>query len=196
MQDTIYILLPLQRPSICGTLSEDVGKQAMSGRTGKAQHMITVVKRNPAGEEVTRYAGEVNERTDHGVVIEARWTRAAKELGYTRFEPEDYFVEYYYTDRWYNIFAISGRDGKRKGWYCNVAEPAVISNDTIEQVDLYLDVWVDPAGKPLVLDEDEFEADMTLSYEQRNKAQQGLRDLLTMIAQREDIFSDAVGRGG
>lgn len=150
--------------------------------------MITVVKRNPAGEVVTSYAGKVIERTDHGIVIEAYWTRAAKELGYTRFEPGDYFVEYYFADRWYNIFAISDRDGKRKGWYCNVAEPAVISDQTIDQVDLYLDVWVDPAGRTLVLDEDEFKADRTLSEEQRMNASQGLRDLLTMIARKEDMF--------
>lgn len=155
--------------------------------------MITIVKRNPAGEAVTHYTGKVIERNDHGAVIEAYWTRAAKELGYARFEPGDHFVEYYYTDRWYNIFAIRDGDGKRKGWYCNVAEPAVISGDTIEQIDLYLDVWVDPSGRPLVLDEDEFEADMTLNDEQRIQAKQGLRDLLHMIARREDMFSDAVG---
>ena len=155
--------------------------------------MITVIKRNPVGEEKTRYTGKVIERLSDGVVIEAFRTREAKELGYTRFEPGDRFIEYYYADRWYNIFAISSKDGSRKGWYCNVAAPAVISADFVEQNDLLLDVWVDPTGKPLVLDEDEFAADTTLSDEQRKGARQGLRDLLGMIALRKDMFSDAVG---
>jgi len=155
--------------------------------------MITVIKRNTLGEEQTRYTGEVIERRTDGVIIEAYWTWATKELGYTRFEPGDRFIEYYYADRWYNMFAISNKDGSKKGWYCNVAAPAVISADSIEQIDLLLDVWVDPTGKPLVLDEDEFEADTTLSDEQRAGAKQGLRDLLRIIALRKDMFSDAVG---
>lgn len=155
--------------------------------------MITVIKRNAAGEEQTRYTGEVIERRADGVIIEAYWTRAAKDLGYTRFEPEDRFIEYYFSNRWFNIFAISNKDGNRKGWYCNVAAPAVISADSIEQNDLLLDVWVDPTGRPLVLDEDEFEADTTLTGEQREGAKQGLRDLLAMVAQRKDMFSEATG---
>lgn len=155
--------------------------------------MIMVIKRNPVGEEKTRYTGEVIECRADGVVIEAYWTQAAKDLGYTRFEPGDRFIEYYFTNRWFNIFAISNSDGSRKGWYCNVAAPAVISADSIEQIDLLLDVWVDPTGKPLVLDEDEFEADTTLSDEQRKGARQGLHDLLGIIALRKDMFSDAVG---
>jgi len=155
--------------------------------------MITVIKRNPVGEEKTRYAGEVIERLSDGVVIEAYWTWAARDLGYARFEPGDRFIEYYYSDRWFNIFAISNKDGSRKGWYCNVAAPAVISAASIEQVDLLLDVWVDPTGKSLVLDEDEFEADLTLTAEQRKGAIQGLSDLLALIALRRDMFSEVAG---
>ena len=155
--------------------------------------MITVIKRDPVGEEKTRYTGEVIERRSDSVVIEAYWTREAKDLGYTRFEPGDRFIEYYFTNRWFNVFAISNNNGSRKGWYCNVAAPAVISADCVEQIDLLLDVWVDPTGRLLVLDEDEFEADPTLSDEQRKGARQGLRDLLGMIALRKDLFSDAIG---
>ena len=85
-------------------------------------------------------------------------------------------------------------DGKRKGWYCNVAEPAVILAERIEQVDLLLDVWVDPDGTPLVLDEDEFAADMTLSDEQRHGAKEGLQALLRIIADRQEVFSEIANR--
>jgi protein associated with RNAse G/E len=151
--------------------------------------MITVVKLNALGQVKITYAGVVIEQLADGVVIQAYWTLAARDLGYTRFEPGDRFIEYYYTKRWYNIFDIASADGTRKGWYCNVAEPATIYDDHIEQVDLLLDVWVDATGKPLILDEDEFASDMTLSEEQRNGAQEGLRDLLEMIAARQEPFS-------
>jgi uncharacterized protein len=150
--------------------------------------MITVVKQNPLGEVKIQYKGEVVERLSHGVIISAYWQHAAKDLDYTRFEPGDRFIEYYYTDRWFNIFDISAPDGTRKGWYCNIAEPASIYNDSIEQIDLLLDVWVNPEGKILLLDEDEFDADTTLSDEQRNGARQGLHDLLELIAARKAPF--------
>jgi protein associated with RNAse G/E len=151
--------------------------------------MIKVSKLNTLGETKIQYQGEVIEHLVHGVIIQAYWRQPAKDLGYTRFEPGDRFVEYYFTDRWYNIFDISTPSSERKGWYCNIAQPAIIYNEAIEQVDLLLDVWVDPEGTPLILDEDEFEADTTLNDEQRRGARQGLHDLLQLIAERTGPFS-------
>ena len=151
--------------------------------------MITVIKQDPRGNAKIRYSGEVIEHRKHRVVIRAAWTLPARDLGYTVFEPGDQFTEYYYTDRWYNIFDIVRADGVRKGWYCNVAEPARISDTVIEQIDLLLDLWVDPQGKALVLDEDEFEADTMLTSEQRIGAQQGLQALLQALAMRQEMFA-------
>ena len=150
--------------------------------------MITVSKLNSLGELKIQYKGEIVERLANGVIILAFWQHPMKDLGYTCFEPEDRFLEYYYTNRWFNIFDISTADGERKGWYCNIAEPAFIYDDHIEQIDLLLDVWVTPEGTLLLLDQDEFEADTTLNDEQRKGAQQGLHDLLQMIAARREPF--------
>jgi protein associated with RNAse G/E len=151
--------------------------------------MITVVKQNPRGEATIQYSGEVIEPLQDGVVIQAHWQRPIKDLGYTRFEPGDSFIEYYYTDKWFNIFDIATAGGQRKGWYCNIAEPASISDGFIKQNDLLLDVWVDPWGKSLILDEDEFESDTTLSDEQRKGARQGLQQLLELVSSRKGPFS-------
>ena len=150
--------------------------------------MMTVSKLNSLGEIKIQYQGEIVERLSNGIVIQAYWKHPTKDLGYTRFEPGDRFVEYYYSNKWFNIFAITTSGGERKGWYCNVAEPALIDDDDIQQVDLLLDVWVDTRGKPLILDEDEFEADTTLTDDQRRGARQGLHDLLQMIAAQTEPF--------
>ncbi len=150
--------------------------------------MVTVVKLNTLGEARIQYDGEIVKRLENGVVIQAYWKQAAKDLGYTRFEPGDCFTEYYYSDRWYNIFDIADAGGQRKGWYCNIAQPASLFDGRIEQVDLLLNVWVDPRGVPLVLDEDEFEADNTLNAELRQAALDGLRELLERIAARSEPF--------
>ena len=143
---------------------------------------ITVNKLNSLGEIKIQYQGEIIERLEDGIIIKAYWQHPLKDLGYTCFEPGDRFIEYYYTHRWFNIFDISIASNERKGWYCNIAEPADIYSDHIKQKDLLLDVWVDPWGTPLLLDEDEFGVDTTLDDEQRQGARQGLHDLLQMIA--------------
>jgi uncharacterized protein len=151
--------------------------------------MVTIVKLNTLGEVKIQYQGEVIERLAAGVLIQAYWSLSAKDLVYTTFELGDSFHEYYYTDRWFNIFEITGADGMRKGWYCNIAEPAHISAERIEQVDLLLDVWVTPRGETLLLDEDEFAADTMLSVEQRAGAYKGLQELLAIIADRREMFA-------
>src|SRR5215472_9568684 len=102
--------------------------------------MVTVIKLNPLGEEKTRYSAKILTRLDNVLILDAYWENPRRDLGYTIFEPGDHFVEYYYTNRWFNIFAISAADGTRKGWYCNIAAPVQISEERIEQVDLLLDV--------------------------------------------------------
>lgn len=155
--------------------------------------MITIIKLDPTGAERTRYKGAVLERLAHGVVIEAMWTRPDYDLGYTCFQTGDRFVEYFYSDRWFNVFAVAGRDGVEKGWYCNIAEPAHISSDVLTQVDLYLDVWVNPRGEVLVLDEDEFEAATLLDEGQRLGAREGLQELLWMVEARREMFARIAG---
>jgi uncharacterized protein len=150
--------------------------------------MITVVKLNPQGIEKLQYSAEIAAHLEGGVMLNAYWTGPTRDLGYTTFEPGDHFVEYFYTDRWFNIFAISTAQGQLKGWYCNVAAPALISKERIEQIDLYLDVWVSPDGQTLLLDEDEFASDETLTETQRNGARQGLDQLFLLIEARQIPF--------
>jgi len=157
----------------------------------KPGQQITVIKLSPQGEEKARYTGHIVEPLVHGVVLQANWTLPTRDLGYTRFEPQDRFKEYYYTNRWFNIFAISSVLGAHKGWYCNVAEPGQLSRDNIRQVDLLLDVWINPAGEPLILDEEEFAtaAVTVLTERQQSGARQGLHMLLQMLKARQEVFS-------
>jgi len=150
--------------------------------------MITIIKLSPRGEEKIRYTGEVQERAERYIVIRANWTMGRKDLGYVQFEPGDHFTEYYYQDHWFNIFEIASTEGVRKGWYCNITEPAHIFSERIEQIDLFLDVWIDPQGKSLVLDEDEFAASTLMSKEQRTGAQAGLQHLLSWLHTRQTPF--------
>lgn len=150
---------------------------------------IIVHKLNTRGEVAIAYEAEIAETLPDGVRLEARWTRPTLPLGYTTFETGDRFVEWFYTDRWYNIFEIHGMEGRFKGWYCNIAEPATISNSVIACRDLLLDLWVSPDGSMLVLDEDEFSADTELEGEIRAAALGALDELQRMVRASEEPFS-------
>ncbi len=154
--------------------------------------MITIIKLDPRGNEKIRYTGEVLEQAGGRVVISATWTLGVKDLGYVQFEPGDLFTEYYYEDHWFNIFEIVSAKGLRKGWYCNITEPAHIYDERIEQVDLFLDVWIDVQGKYLVLDEDEFAVATSMSKKQRSGALTGLQALLHWLQMRQSPFDKII----
>jgi predicted RNA-binding protein associated with RNAse of E/G family len=138
---------------------------------------IRVQKKNPADEVTYEYEGVLLSRDETSVKLEATFDRADMPLGDVILKMGDRFVEYYYTDRWYNIFVIYDRaTGKVKGWYCNIGKPAVIEDGVVSYVDLALDLWVSVNGRQTVLDEDEFEA-LKLNDELRAGALQGLEEL-------------------
>ena len=138
---------------------------------------IRVQKKNPAGEVTYEYEGVLLRRDARSIVLEARFDRADMPFLDVVFKTGDRFVEYYYIDRWYNIFAVHDReDDKLKGWYCNIGKPAVFEDSTVSYIDLALDLWVSTSGKQTVLDQDEFEA-LELSEELRTGALRGLEEL-------------------
>ena len=145
---------------------------------------ITVIKRRPDGTEIWRYSGRLLRREANSVVLEARFNRPALPFMGITLKENDRFVETYFTDRWYNIYAIHDRDDDRlKGWYCNVGRPAVWeAEDRLSYVDLALDLWVDAQGKQTVLDADEFAA-LDLDEGSRRQAGAALEELRIKFAE-------------
>ena len=149
---------------------------------------IIAQKLDLAGKVMIEYEGEEIRRDEHGIVIEALFTRDDMPFIDVVFKKGDRFVEYYYSDRWYNIFEIYDRDaGQVKGWYCNIGKPAVIDGTVVSYVDLALDLWVAVDGTQTVLDEDEFEA-LGLDAELQTAAWQGLSDLKQQFLNNKPPF--------
>lgn len=150
--------------------------------------MITVIKNDHTGREVWRYTGQEIARGDEWVQLEARFNRADVRTAYHTFRQGDRFIEWFYSDRWYNIFEMHDVDDDHLvGWYCNVTRPAHLAADTIRADDLALDVFVAPDGRISVLDEDEFAA-LPLDDSTRAQARQALFDLLDRIQARRAPF--------
>jgi hypothetical protein len=138
---------------------------------------ITVLKRNLAGEVTWQYEGRVLERGATNVTLEAFFNRDDMPFLDIVLKRDDRFVETFYSDRWYNVFAIYDRDdGMFKGWYCNVGTPAVIEEGTVSYIDLAVDLWVAADGAQTVLDEAEF-LELSLDEMTRARATTALEEL-------------------
>ena len=109
------------------------------------------------GAKSYRWVGREIHRDDDHLFFTAVFERDGRDLGYVRFEKGDVFYEWYYFERWYNVFQVYSKDGVLKGWYCNVTAPARVEDTELTFVDLALDLWVWPDMRYLVLDEDEFD---------------------------------------
>lgn len=149
---------------------------------------MRVHKVDHSGKIALTYEAKVEEWLADGVRLAAQWGRPAMELGYVTFEMGDCFTEWYYSDRWYNIFEIASPDGTLKGWYCNAAAPATIEPDDLYCRDLILDLWVTPDGQTTTLDEDEF-ATTALDDASREGARAGLAELQRLVAGRQGPFA-------
>jgi protein associated with RNAse G/E len=131
------------------------------------------------GSKSYRWVGrEIQRDADH-LFFTAVFERDGRDLGYVRFEKGDVFYEWYYFERWYNVFQVYSKDGVLKGWYCNVTAPAKVDEE-LTFVDLALDLWVWPDMRYLVLDEDEFDelAKSAYSAEDVAAAREALAELI------------------
>lgn len=146
---------------------------------------ITVIKRDLQGLETWRYTGQILQRGENFVLLEAKFNRADTPFHGIVLKQGDRFVETFYANRWYNIFEMYDRENKNlKGWYCNIGYPAVIDHDQVSYIDLALDLLIYPDGRQLVLDEDEFQK-LPLSPEVEQQA-------LAALAELQEIFKSKV----
>ena len=165
-------------------------RSATRDRVGlRGSPMITVHKLDHSGVEKLSYTGKVLQRTATSVMLEAHFALDTMELEYVTLKRGDRFVEYFYSDRWYNVFAIFDADDNTfKGWYCNITRPAQIADGHIRAEDLALDYFVQPSGNEFIMDEDEFAA-LPLTPEERTAARAALAELRALAAARAGPFA-------
>lgn len=147
---------------------------------------MDVIKLNHFGQETWRYKGRVLKQTQSLIILEAFFDRDETLVGDMILLRGDRFLEFYYNNRWYNIFEVHDQnDDHIKGWYCNISHPAIFSSKSVTYQDLALDLLVYPDGQQAVLDEDEFEA-LPLTPIDRIKARESLKEL-QLLFQDEHI---------
>jgi hypothetical protein len=149
---------------------------------------IIVEKRNHRGVKVHQYSGEIIDRGDAWVCLRAVFDKLESNLGFVTFRRGDVFMEWFFSDRWYNIFQVHDGDSARiKGWYCNITRPAQIEDGYVCADDLELDIFVFPNGTVALLDEAEFSA-LDLPTEERMEALRAIQTIRRDVAERTPPF--------
>ena len=100
-------------------------------------------------------------------------------------------VEYYWLDRWYNVFRFLNDDGTTRLFYCNINTPPTLKDKVLSYVDLDIDVLVLPDFSYQILDLDEFEQHARLfSYapEVQESAQNALTEIISRIESHQFPF--------
>jgi protein associated with RNAse G/E len=100
--------------------------------------------------------------------------------------------EYFWLDRWYNVFRFERSNGDLRNFYCNINLPPKFSGTELDYIDLDIDLIVWPDGRVVTLDEDEFEqnaAKFGYPTEIREHTFNTLGELRALIARREFPFN-------
>ena len=64
-------------------------------------------------------------------------------------------IMYFFKDKWYNVIAQLKKDGIY--YYCNIATPFIIEDNTIKYIDYDLDLRIFPSGEYKILDQLEYQ---------------------------------------
>ena len=155
-----------------------------------AQITVRVLKYD--GAEYRRWNATLSRRTGSLIVLDAAFEDDVQHDLLGKISRGTRTIEYYWLDRWYNIFRFLQSDGSTKLFYCNVNMPPAISGGILSYIDLDIDILVQPDFSYRVLDLEEFASNaMHYGYSQQVKrqAQAATDDLIFMIEKRQFPFS-------
>lgn len=102
-------------------------------------------------------------------------------------------TEYYWLDRWYNVFRFSDANRKLKNYYCNVNQPPSFDGRVLSYIDLDIDVLVAPDLTYKILDVEDFEENARrYAYPEdvHANAHRALIELIRLIEARAFPFSE------
>lgn len=100
--------------------------------------------------------------------------------------------EYYWKEKWFNIFRFHEPEGDLKFYYCNINLPPKFENNVLDYVDLDIDVLVQKDFTFEILDEDEFAENAKLyNYPENLKMEtrKALESLLEIIRTKSFPFN-------
>lgn len=110
-----------------------------------------------------KHNGKIHRAWDEAVVLDIKKdyivfgdnkTKVTEAQG-TWWRTKEPAVMYYFKNKWFNIIAQLKKDGIY--YYCNIATPFIIEENTIKYIDYDLDLRIFPSGEYKILDRLEYD---------------------------------------
>ena len=111
------------------------------------------------------------------------------ELGHIKRGTVSY--EYYWLDRWYNVFLFNEPTGELRNYYCNINMPPTFADGVLDYVDLEIDVVVGVDLSIQILDRLEFEETKdrcSIPESICDQVERSLEEVLELIKHRQFPF--------
>jgi uncharacterized protein len=165
----------------------------MSVESGILANAITVRTYKYDGTEHRQWRAQISRIENPLIVLDAKFEEEIKHPLLGTVAPETLSIEYYWLDRWYNIFRFIEPSGELRNFYCNVNVPPVLQGGVLSYIDLDIDILVAPDFSYSILDEDEFAANAArFNYPEEVlwRSREALEQLLALIEERAFPFND------
>ena len=160
---------------------------------GISKRAITVRTYKYDGTEHRHWRAQISKQQDSPLILDAKFEEEIRHPLLGTVARDTLSVEYYWLDRWYNIFRFVEPTGELRNFYCNVNVPPVLQKNVLSYIDLDMDVLVAPDFSYSILDEDEFAtnaARFNYPAEVLLKSRLALEELIALIEERAFPFND------
>jgi protein associated with RNAse G/E len=165
----------------------------MPSQPGSADETITVRSFKYDGTEHRRWRASLLRRASSLIELDATFDEEVRHTLLGTILPGTRSIEYYWLDRWYNVFRFLTPTGELRNYYCNVNVPPVFDGRVLSYIDLDMDILVAPDLSFSILDEDEFEMNAARYHyppQVRRRARRALPELVALIESRRFPFDD------
>ena len=152
---------------------------------------IAVCVRKYDGTEHRRWEADLVEQRESLIVLEGVFEGEVDHHLMGRINSGTRSVEYYWRDRYYNVFRLTEPTGTFRSFYCNISTPAELVDGVLTYVDLDIDILVEPDFSYRVIDLDDFEANVIqhgYPVEIQTRAHEALTELISLIGTRQFPF--------
>lgn len=146
-----------------------------------------------------KHNGQIHRAWDEAVVLEVKKdyivfgnnkTRVLEKEG-NMWRTKEPAIMYFFYNSWFNIIAQLKKDGIY--YYCNIASPFILEENTIKYIDYDLDLRIFPSGEYRILDKLEYNYHkriMSYSEELDKSINIGLEELLNKYNNKEIMFNE------
>ena len=152
---------------------------------------VTVQVLKYDGVEHRRWAATLLRQEGTLLILDAKFEAEVRHDLLGTIELGTLSLEYYWLDRWYNVFRFSDPAGKLRNYYCNVNVPPLFDGAVLSYVDLDIDILVEADLSYRVLDLEEFDenaARYRYSDAVKANAHQAVSELIDLIKHRRFPF--------